>query len=390
MDVISHTPKLTDHVTFKDSKLAARYGERRIPMATLYEAYFDGAIDIPGDIYSFLEERRQLVSYRIERRHVEWVATRFLPQALLHTQKQDTRIVREHYDRGNDFFEWFLGPRMVYTSAIFRDPGETLEQAQDNKLALVCDKLQLKQGERLLDIGCGWGTLALYAAERYGVDVTGVTISERQAEYGNARIQQAGLGHRARILCKDYRDIPRSDQFDKIVSLEMVEHVGVKNLSAFYSLVHQLLDDRGLFVLQWTGLRRGFHPEDLIWIMFMGKYIFPGADASLCPSAMLRPLEKAGFELFSAENVSIHYSLTIRKWHEHWLRNKELVVAKYGERWFRIWHMFLAWSSSIATQGNAACFQLVLNKNLDDYDRARWLGRRESRRADLHDPSSCS
>jgi sphingolipid C9-methyltransferase len=369
------TARLSDHIVFKNQKLAARHASGRMPMATLYEAYFDGDIDIPGNIYQFLAEREQLVSYRIERRHVEWLATHFLPEALLHTQKQDTRIVREHYDRGNDFFEWFLGPRMVYTSGYFRDPSESVEQAQDNKLKLVCDKLQLQPGERFLDIGCGWGTLARYAAEHYGVDATGVTISERQAEYGNARIAQAGLSRRARILCKDYRDIPRSQEFDKIASLEMVEHVGVKNLRPFYALVHQLLADQGLFVLQWTGLRRGFRPEDLIWIMFMGKYIFPGADASLCPSAMLKPLEKAGWELHSAENLSIHYSWTIRKWHQHWLSNKASVIASYGERWFRIWHMFLAWSSSIATQGNAACFQLVLNKNLDAYDRTRWVKR---------------
>jgi cyclopropane fatty-acyl-phospholipid synthase-like methyltransferase len=344
-------------------------------MATLYEAYFDGALDIPGDIRRFIAEREQLVSYRIERRHLEWLATRFLPQTLLHTQRQDTRIVREHYDRGNDFFEWFLGPRMVYTSAYFRDPSESIEQAQDHKLKLVCDKLQLQPGERLLDIGCGWGTLALYAAQHYGVDATGVTISRRQAEFGNARIAAAGLSDRVRILCKDYRDIPRGQRFDKIASLEMVEHVGVKNLRSFFALVQQLCEDQGLFVLQWTGLRRGLRPEDLIWIMFMGKYIFPGADASLCPSAMLRPLERSCWELHSAENVSAHYSLTIQRWHDNWLRNAELVKAKYGERWFRIWHLFLAWSASIAAQGNAACFQLVLNKNLDQFDRARWIRR---------------
>jgi hypothetical protein len=156
-------PKLTDHVAFKDEKLAARYARGRIPMATLYEAYFDGDLDIPGDIYRLLEDRKQLVSYRVERRHIEWLVTHCLPEALLHTQKQDTRIVREHYDRGDDFFEWFLGPRMVYTSAYFRDPKESVEQAQDNKLQLVCEKLQLRRGERFLDIGCGWGTLALYA-----------------------------------------------------------------------------------------------------------------------------------------------------------------------------------------------------------------------------------
>ncbi len=368
-------PRLTDHVAFKDDKLAARYANRRIPMATFYEAYFDGALDLVGDIDALMGERAELVSYRIERRHLEWLATHFVPETLLHTKQQDTRIVREHYDRGNDFFEWFLGPRMVYTSAYFRDPRESLEQAQDAKLKLVCDKLQLQPGERFLDIGCGWGTLARYAAEHYGVDATGVTISERQAEYGNAQIQKAGLSERARILCKDYRDIPLSRPFDKISSLEMVEHVGVKNLRAFYALVNRLLADQGLFVLQWTGLRRGFRPEDLVWIMFMGKFIFPGADASLCPSAMLKPLEKAGWELFSAENLSIHYSYTIRKWHEYWLDNQALVTAKYGERWFRIWNLFLAWSSSIATQGNAACFQLVLNKNLDGFDRTRWVKR---------------
>ncbi len=367
--------KLTDHIEFKNEKLRQRYAQGRMPMATLYEAYFDGHLDITGDIRRFIERRSELVSYDIERRHVEWLATRFLPEALLHTQKQDTRIVREHYDRGNDFFEWFLGPRMVYTSAYFNDPSESVEQAQDHKLERVCGKLQLEPGERLLDIGCGWGTLAMYAAKHYGVDATGVTISKRQAEYGNARIAEAGLAHRARISCHDYRDISTSQRFDKIVSLEMVEHVGVKNLRSFYGLVHQLLSDKGLFVLQWTGLRRGFRPEDLVWIMFMGKYIFPGADASLCPSAMLKPIEKTGWEMQSAENVSIHYSWTIRRWHEHWLSNKERVVAEYGERWFRIWNMFLAWSASIATQGNAACFQLVLNKNLDSFDRTRWVER---------------
>jgi cyclopropane fatty-acyl-phospholipid synthase-like methyltransferase len=375
----THTPQLSDHVAFKEQSLAARYASGRIPMATLYEAYFDGDLDIPGDLRKLIEQRAHFVRYRIERRHLAWLATHFLPEALLHTQKQDTRIVREHYDRGNDFFEWFLGPRMVYTSGYYRQAGESVEQAQDNKLDLVCKKLQLKPGERLLDIGCGWGTLALFAAKHYGVDATGVTISERQAEYGSARIREAGLADRARILCKDYRDIPsalpQSVPFDKVVSLEMVEHVGVRNLRSFYRLVQRLTADQGLFVLQWTGLRRGFQAEDLIWIMFMGKYIFPGADASLCPSAMLERIEKSGWELHSAENLSTHYSWTIRGWHEHWLRNKALVVGKYGERWFRIWHWFLAWSASIATQGSAACFQLVLNKNRNEFDRTRWIER---------------
>jgi cyclopropane fatty-acyl-phospholipid synthase-like methyltransferase len=364
--------RLTDHVTFNDRKLAARYAERRIPIATLYEAYFDGAVDIPGDIYSFLRERSHLVRYSLTWKHLQWAFTNFLPEVFIHSKSQDRRIVREHYDRGNDFFGWFLGPRMVYTSGFFVHPAETLEQAQDNKLNLVCRKLQLEPGERMLDIGCGWGTLARHAARHYGVDATGVTIAERQAEYGNRAMAAEGLASQARVVCQDYRDIP-AQKFDKIASLEMVEHVGVKNLVSFYKQVCDLLADDGIFLLQWTGLRRGLRPEDLIWGLFMNKYVFPGADASLCPSRMLAAMEKAGFETHSVENVSIHYGWTIRRWHDNWLSNRSAVVATYGERWFRIWHFFLAWSAIIAEQGNAACFQVVLNKNANAYDRRRWV-----------------
>ncbi|NLE88707.1 MAG: class I SAM-dependent methyltransferase [Myxococcales bacterium] len=365
--------RLTDYIVFNDKKLAARYADKRIPMATLYEAYFDGDIDIPGDIYAFLRNRNLFVKYSLTQQHLSWAVTNFVPEVAIHSKAQDKRIVREHYDRGNDFFGWFLGERMVYTSGFFENPGQSLEQAQDNKMELVCRKLQLKPGERLLDIGCGWGTLTRYAAREYGADATGVTIAERQTEYGNERIREDGTQDRARILCKDYRDIPANETFDKISSLEMVEHVGVKNLVPFYEQVRDLLKDDGIFLLQWTGLRRGLRPEDLIWGLFMNKYIFPGADASLCPSPMLKAMEKAGWETHSVENISIHYAWTIKLWHDNWLSNKDAVIAAYGERWFRIWHFFLAWSTIIAEQGNAACFQVVLNKNLDHYNRARWV-----------------
>jgi cyclopropane fatty-acyl-phospholipid synthase-like methyltransferase len=363
---------LTDYVTFKNKRLAARYAHRRIPMATLYEAYFDGEVDIPGDLFAFLRQRDLFVKYTLTWKHLRWAVTNFLPEVTIHSKEQDQRIVRDHYDRGNDFFGWFLGERMVYTSAFFEHPSETLEQAQDNKLNLVCQKLQLQPGERLLDIGCGWGTLTRHAAEHYGVDATGVTLAQRQTEYGNQAIASRRLQHQARIVCSDYRDIP-AQKFDKIASLEMVEHVGVKNLVPFYKQVRDLLADDGLFLLQWTGLRRGLRPEDLIWGLFMNKYIFPGADASLCPSRMLAAMEKAGLEAHSVENVSIHYGWTIKRWHDNWLSNKDAVIARYGERWFRIWHFFLVWSTMIAEQGNAACFQVVLNKNLDRFDRRRWV-----------------
>jgi sphingolipid C9-methyltransferase len=380
-------PKLSDYVVFNDRRLEQRYANRPIPMSVLYEAYFDGDLDIPGDLYAFLRNRNLFVKYTLTPQHLRWAVTNFVPEVAIHSKSQDKRIVREHYDRGNDFFGWFLGERMVYTSGFFQNPGQSLEQAQDNKMNLVCKKLQLKPGERLLDIGCGWGTLTCHSAKYFGSDSTGVTIAERQTEFGNARAKQWGVADRARILCLDYRDIPKQ-RFDKIVSLEMVEHVGVKNLVSFYEQVRDLLADDGLFLLQWTGLRRGLRPEDLIWGLFMNKYIFPGADASLCPSPMLKAMEKAGWETHSVENISIHYGWTIKLWHDNWLSNKEAIVKAYGERWFRIWHFFLGWSTIIAEQGNAACFQVVLNKNLDKYDRTRWVTNQSAVLGDRLDQSA--
>lgn len=364
--------RLSDHVVFNDKRLERRYASAPIKMSHLYEAYFDGDIDIPGDIFGLLRDRDSFVKYKLTWQHLRWAATNFVWEASIHSKRQDRRIVREHYDRGNDFFGWFLGERMVYTSGFFLEPGESLEEAQDNKLDLVCRKLKLAPGERLLDIGCGWGTLARHAAKHYDVNATGVTISEQQTALANERIQAAGLEDRARVLCLDYRDTP-AESFDKIVSLEMVEHVGVKNLKRFYQLVYERLADDGIFLLQWTGLRRGLRPEDLIWGLFMNKYIFPGADASLCPSRMLKVMEKAGFEFHSVENITIHYSWTIQRWYENWISNRDAIVAAYGERWFRIWKFFLAWSVIIGEQGNAACFQIVANKNIDRYQRQRWI-----------------
>jgi cyclopropane fatty-acyl-phospholipid synthase-like methyltransferase len=314
---------------------------------------------------------------------VKFFVTRMIPEVAIHSLAQDKRIVREHYDRGDDFFEAFLGERMVYTAGFFREESESLEQGQDNKLDLVCRKLLVRPGDEMLDIGCGWGTLAMHAAKNYGAKTTGVTISKNQTAFGNARIAKAGLADRARIECSDYREIPRH-QFDRISSLEMVEHVGIKNLSKYFALVHDLLKDDGIFLLQFAGLRRGggqgvppvgMRPEDMIWGLFMNKYIFPGADASLPLSDMVKAMEKAGFDIHSAENVSVHYSITIKKWHDNWQRNKAAVLKAYGERWYRLWHLFLAWSWRIGAQGNAACFQIVAHKNLDAFDRKVFMGR---------------
>jgi cyclopropane fatty-acyl-phospholipid synthase-like methyltransferase len=376
--------KLSDYVVFHDQKLADKYADNRNPMSTLFEAYFDGALDIKGDINEFLDNRDLFVTYTLTPEHFKFFFTRMIPEVAIHSKAQDERIVRDHYDRGDDFFGWFLGERMVYTCGIFEKgpKEETLEQSQDNKMNMVCNKLMLKPNETMLDIGCGWGTLARHAAKYYGVDSTGITISKNQTAFGNERIKAWNLQEKSRIMCLDYRDIPNK-KWDKISSLEMVEHVGVKNFQKFCNLAYSLLNDKGLFLLQWTGLRRGgkqgvpvigLRPEDLIWGLFMNKYIFAGADASLPLSDVVKGLERAGFEIHTAENISIHYSHTIDLWHKNWLAHEQEIKKTYGERWFRIWTLFLAWSVRIGAQGNAACFQVVANKNLDHFDRNIYVG----------------
>ncbi len=371
---------LGDFIVFEDAALARRAAQGKLPMSTLFEAYLDQALDI-RDMDGFLDVRHELVDYRLTLSHVQQFLFRMLPEWSTHSLAQDTELVRGHYDRGDDFFEAFLGQRMVYTSGIFHDEGQSLEDGQDNKLELVCQKLGLGSDDELLDIGCGWGTLALYAAKTHGARTTGVTLSENQTAFGNARIARAGFEQRARIECLDYRQIPQKS-YDRIVSLEMVEHVGLKNLGTFFELVYDRLKDDGLFLLQFAGLRRGgglgvppvgMRPEDMIWGLFMNKYIFPGADASPPLSSMLKAMEKAGFDVHSVENISIHYSLTIRRWHENWQRNARQIKQTYGERWYRLWHFFLAWSWRIGAQGNSECFQVVAHKNLDGFNRKVFL-----------------
>lgn len=367
---------------FRDPRLATRF-PHRVPMATLLEAYLEGSLDIP-DIDAFLDARADLVTFDLTAEHVKFFLTRMIPEWLVHSRAQDKRIVRDHYDRGDDFFEAFLGESMIYTSAHFRHANESLEEAQRNKMNHIGDKLGIRPEHEVLDIGCGWGTFVAHTAKVFGARTTGITIAQRGAQFGNERIAKTGVSERARIECLDYRELPKRT-YDRIVSLEMVEHVGIKNLASYFSIVYDHLKDDGLFLLQWCGLRRGgrdgvlpvnMRPEDMIWGLFMNKYIFAGADASVPPGEMLTAMEKAGFEVHSMENISVHYELTIKRWHQNWQKNRAVILESYGERWYRLWNLFLAWSWRIAAQGTSACFQVVAHKNLDTFDR-RGLGFRD-------------
>jgi sphingolipid C9-methyltransferase len=220
----------------------------------------------------------------------------------------------------------------------------------------------------VLEVGCGWGAFATHVAGSRGADYVGTTLSRAQEIHSNRRFAEHGIERQARTILLDYRDLPPGT-FDRIVCLEAVERVGVKNLKGFFEKLREHLADDGLFFLQWTGLRRRLQPEDLMWGLFINKHIFPGADAALPLSSMLKVAEKSGWEMQGVENVSRHYSQTLRLWRANWETHRASVVAEHGERWFRIWQFFLAWSQIVAEQGNAACFQVVMNKSLNSLDR---------------------
>jgi cyclopropane fatty-acyl-phospholipid synthase-like methyltransferase len=376
-----------DQIEVRDSALARAFERtRRIPMATFVERYIDGSLNVEGDLHEFIRKRDQWASYRFTWEQAKFVFTRFIPSLLIHSKAADREFVVGHYDRGNDFFEGFLGPSMVYTSAVFGSRDEDLESAQLRKIRRVGDQLQLQRGQRLLDIGCGWGTLAAVLAEERGVDATGVTLSANQAQFASKLIAGRGLQEKARVLTIDYRDIPAT-KWNDISCLEMAEHVGVRKFQRFLRQVSDLLEDDGIFFLQIVGLRRPpealffrndrggyWNAADFTWAMFMSKYIFPGADASLPLSFVSGQLERAGFEIRHIENVNVHYGMTIHRWYRNWERNREAVVRNYGERWYRLWHLFLAWSVFTGEEGRGDCLQITAHKSRRAFDRSRFVG----------------
>jgi len=292
----------------------------------------------------------------------------FLGQNVNHSQTHDNSEVAHVYDRGNDFYNWFLGPTMIYTSGIYESQQDSLEEAQMRKLNMVCNTVHMKEGDEHLDIGCGWGTLLRFAASEFKTNSTGITLAKEQMKWHEQAMKEHNADPKkkkiknAKSMVLDYRNLPKK-QYDCITCLEMAEHVGIKNFQNFLLQVKDLLKDEGLFYLQIAGLRRTWQYEDLMWGIFMGQYIFPAADAS-CPIGWVATqLERAGFEVHRVENCGVHYSLTIKAWYDNWMKNEKKVVAKYGQYWFRMWAIFLAWSAIIAAQGSSTVFMITSHKN---------------------------
>lgn len=289
-----------------------------------------------------------------------------MPDRVVANLGLDRKQTHEVYDRGNDFYYFSLGDSMTFSSGIISDPhrAESIQEMQDNKMRVVCRKIGLKAGESVLDIGCGWGTFSAFASVEHKASVTGITLSRNGAAAASERLEQQGISpDQSRILCLDYREIPPASRFDKIVCLEMAEHVGIRRLPAFLKQMYELLDDQGVFFLQIGGLRKRWQFEDLVWGLFMNKYIFPGADASVPLGVYISMVEDAGFEVKSVDTIGVHYAATIWRWYGIWKSNKDEVIAKYGTRWYRIWLYFLSSATIQARNGGATAYQITLVKS---------------------------
>ena len=273
-----------------------------------------------------------------------------------HTKRRDAEAIEFHYDVSNEFYELFLDRRMVYTCAYYRRPDGDLDQAQEDKLDLVCRKLHLAPGERLLDIGCGWGSLVLWAAERYGVEAHGVTLSAAQAEYAGVAIRRAGLEDRARVERRDYRDLPRDLRFDKIAAVGVIEHIGIAGYPAYFGRVHELLKPGGLFLNH--GITHEKHWYRSSQAAFLERHVFPNAELDNV-SHTLDVLERARFEIVDVESLRAHYARTTRQWVERLQASAERALVLVSERVYRTWILYLAAASVAFTRGWIGLYQVV-------------------------------
>jgi len=275
---------------------------------------------------------------------------------MLRSKRRDARAITYHYDVSNEFYALFLDPRMVYTCAYYRRPDGDLARAQEDKLDLVCRKLRLEPGDRLLDIGCGWGSLVLWAAERYGVRAHGVTLSAAQAEYAQAAIRRAGLDGRATVELRDYRDLPPDLRFDKIAAVGVIEHIGPRHLPAYFARVHDFLTPGGMFLSH--GITQEKFNRRSSAIRFLERYVFPNAELDDVGHTV-DTLERARFEILDVEGLRLHYARTCRQWAERLIANHEPARALVGERTYRIWVSYLAASSMGFAKGWTGLYQVV-------------------------------
>lgn len=338
----------------------------------LGEAFIHGAFDIEGDILGAFHladyllskkwsarEKLRLGTLALRLPHSHDAASAHL-RGHLHSKERDRQAVSYHYDVSNDFYALWLDQAMVYSCAYFHTPEDDLDTAQRQKLDYCCRKLRLKPGDRLLDIGCGWGGLIIHAAREYGVHALGVTLSRPQQELAQQRIQAAGLADRCEARLLDYRAVAEREGFDKIVSVGMVEHVGESHLPEYFRHAYDLLRPGGVFLNHGIG-RAGDRPKPA-QLTFTDVYVFP--DGELTPIAtMLSHAEEAGFEVCDVENLREHYALTLRHWLRRLEAHREEAERMVGQTKYRIWRVYIAGSIHYFQTRRIDLYQTLLVKS---------------------------
>ncbi|HET7754774.1 MAG TPA: class I SAM-dependent methyltransferase [Anaeromyxobacteraceae bacterium] len=342
---------------------------------TAAEAFIRGDYDVEGDLIAALARRDQLYIGAREAASL----LRLAPSLLLaegahgsleraatlhgekHTRDRDTVAVRHHYDAGNDFYALWLDERMVYSCAFFPTSDATLDEAQEAKLELICRKLRLKPGDRLLDIGCGWGGLVIHAAERHGVSALGITLSPAQAELARERVAARGLSSRCRIEIADYREL-RAEPFDAVASVGMIEHVGLSRLPVYFEQAFRLLRPGGLFLNH--GIAPDVPRDDGLGSKllrkggFLQRYVFPDAELPFVHETAETAL-RTGFELRDVDALREHYALTLRHWVSRLERRRPEAIRSVGETAYRIWRLYMAGAAADFLRGQNGVYQAL-------------------------------
>ena len=341
---------------------------------TLGEAYIYNDFDIEGDIEAafefadyLLEQERSLgKSFDLAKRlqalpvssgaHKNRRSTNV--SGAVHSRDRDRQAVSYHYDLPAEFYALWLDQRMVYSCAYFSAPEEDLDSAQERKLDYICRKLRLRPGERLLDIGCGWGGLIMHAAAHYGVEAVGITLSVPQAELARQRLHEAGLTDRCRVEASDYRDIEHGQWYDKIVSVGMFEHVGEALLPEYFNRAYELLRPGGVFLNHGISYSATYHRPGQ---SFSDRYVFP--DSELVPiNVTIRAAELSGFEVRDVESLREHYALTLHNWVQRLEAHAEEARKITDDTTYRIWRLYMAGAVHRMRRGRLNVHQTLLVK----------------------------
>ena len=353
-------PKKREPITIKllDKKL--HYKLLINPDLYFGEAYTDGTLQIENsDVTEFLDIALMNIG-RNEFNYISYLMNRLRGSYRYLTNfnfiKKSKMNVSHHYDISDDLYDLFLDPKRQYSCAYFKNENDDLETAQNNKIQHIIKKLNIKKDQKVLDIGCGWGGLALEIARKTDCEVTGITLSENQLKYATQKAKELNLDNQVKFKLIDYREL--NEKFDRIVSVGMFEHVGRKFYKKFFKQVERLLKDDGVSLIHTIGSvmpPRDPHP----WIT---KYIFPGGYTPSL-SEVTKPVEKAGLVVSDIEVLKLHYSYTLKNWKLNCLKNKEKIIKMFDEKFFRMWEFYLAGCEMAFKWGDQVVYQFQLTKN---------------------------